>query len=168
MNPLFFTWTGEEFQPIRRHAKECDARFTVGEVYALDEIQERSSKSHQQYFASIREVWLNLPDEAAQQFPTPEALRKFALIRTGFHDARSIQASSRAEALRIAAFLKPMDEFAIVTVTGSTVTVFTAKSQSYRAMGKADFQKSKSAVLEYIAGLIGTDTKELEGDAASV
>ena len=165
--PLMFTWQGDGFTPIPRHAKECDARYTVGERYTLEEIQERSAASHRQYFAAIREVWLNLGDEAAQQFPTPDHLRKFALIRTGFRDERTIQASSRAEALRLAAFVRPMDEFAIVTVTGSTVTVFTAKSQSMRAMGKADFQRSKSAVLEYIAELIGTSTETLEDAAAS-
>ena len=165
--PLMYRWQGDSFTPIPRHAKECDARYVVGHVYALDEIHERSAKSHAQYFAAIAEGWKNLSDDAAQQFPTPEHLRKFCLIRTGFRDERSIQSASRAEALRLAAFIRPMDEFAIVTVTGATVTVFTAKSQNYRAMGKDEFQRSKQSVLDYIAELLGTTAKELDAAGAA-
>lgn len=164
-SPLIFEWDGEGFKPIRRHAKECDARFVIGERYVLDEIQERSAASHKQYFASIRDSWMLLPEHMAEQFPTPDHLRKYALIRAGFRDERSIAASSKAEALRIAAFIRPMDEFAIVTVHGSIVTVYTAKSQSMRAMGKAQFQASKQSVLDFIASLIEVEPETLTANA---
>jgi hypothetical protein len=165
--PLMFQWNGENFAPIRRHAKECDARYVVGHFYALEEIQERSAASHAQYFSAIKEGWQSLPDAAAEQFPTPEHLRKFALVKTGFRDERTIQAASQKEAQRTAAFIRPMDEFSIVTVTAASVTVFTPKSQSYRAMGKDEFQRSKQAVLDYIADMLGTATKELEAAGAA-
>lgn len=165
--PLYFCWQGDGFAPLPRHAKECDARYVVGAVYALEEIQERSAASHKQFFAAVNEGWKNLPDEAAERFPTPDALRKFALIKTGYRDERSIQCASRPEALRVAAFIRPMDEFAVVTVTGATVTVFTAKSQSMKAMGKVEFQHSKTSVLDYIADMLGTETRALESAAAA-
>ena len=59
-----------------------------------------------------------------------------------------------------------MDEYAIVTVTGSLVTVYTAQSQSYRAMGKDKFQASKQAVLDLIAEMIGVETKKLKEQSA--
>lgn len=160
--PLLYFWEGDCFRPVPRHAKECDRRFTVGERYFLDEIQERSVASHRQFFAAIREGWMSLPDGIAERFPTPEALRKYALIRRGFRDERSIAAASRAEALRIAAFIRPMDEFAVVTVAGTVVTVFTAKSQSYRQMGKVEFQRSKQEVLEFIDDLLSVPKGETE------
>jgi hypothetical protein len=160
--PLMFTWQGDSFTPIHRHAKECDSRYVVGQTYVLEEIKDRSGASHRQYFAAINEGWKSLPDAAVEQFPTPEHLRKFALVKNGFRDERSIQCSSKAEALRVASFIRPLDEFSIVTVTSSTVTVYTAKSQSCRAMGKAEFQRSKQAVLDYIADILSTTTKELE------
>jgi hypothetical protein len=162
MNPLFYFWDGECFKPIPRHAKEADKRFVIGEHYALDHIEERSLKSHRQYFASIRECWLNLPNHIAATFTTAEHLRKHALIRTGFFDKRSIQAANKTEALRLAAFIRPMDEYAIVTVSGSLVECFTAKSQSHRAMPKGEFQASKTAVLEWIAALIDVAPAALE------
>ncbi len=166
MNPLFYSWDGECFTPLSRQAKEADKRFVIGEVYALDHVEERSLKSHRQYFASIRDAWLNLPEQMGDTFPTAEHLRKHALIRSGFFDKRSIMAANKAEALRLAAFIRPLDDFAIVTVSNSLVEVYTAKSQSHRAMPKAEFQASKQAVLDWIAGLIGTDAANLSKQGA--
>jgi hypothetical protein len=151
---LTYVWEGDCFRPLKHCQKECDRLYTVGERYLLEDVHERSAKSHAQFFAALRQGWLSLPDHLAQQFPTPEALRKHALIRTGFRDERSIAASSRAEALRLASFIRPIDDHAIVTVTGSLVVVYTAKSQSYRQMGKADFQRSKQAVLDFVDDLL--------------
>jgi len=41
------------------------------------------------------------------------------------------------EAQRIAAFIKPMDTYAMVIVNECVVTVYTAKSQSLKAMASA-------------------------------
>jgi hypothetical protein len=128
---------------------------------------ERSEKSHRQYFAAIREGFLNLPHHLDQQFASPEALRKHCLIKAGFYDKRSILCSSKAEAQRVAAFLKPMDEYAIVTVEAALVTVYTAQSQSFRAMGKEKFQASKQAVLDIIAAMIGTPVETLRENIGS-
>lgn len=168
MYPLLYTWNGEAMQPLPRFAKEADKRFVIGERYSLDEIQERSHKSHAHYFACIGNAWSSLPDHIAEKFPSAEHLRKYALIRTGFRDERSIACSSKAEALRLAAFIKPMDEFAIVTVSGPLVSVYTAKSQSCRAMGKHDFQKSKDAVLAFLDELLGVErgATQQAGEAA--
>ncbi len=78
-------------------------------------------------------VHKHLPEAVAERFPTPDSLRRFALIRTGHRDERSIACASKAEALRVAAFVQPMDDCAVVTVTGALVTVYTPRSQSMRA-----------------------------------
>lgn len=166
MNPLFYNWDGECFKPIPRQAKEADKRFVIGEVYSLDEIQDRSPNSHRHYFATIKDAWVNLSEAAAIEFPTPEHLRKFALIRCGFYDKRSIATSSKTEALRVAAFIKPMDDYAIVTTSNSLVEVFTAKSQNHRSMNRKEFAESKIKVLEYVASLIGVTQKELENNSS--
>jgi hypothetical protein len=69
---------------------------------------------------------------------------------------------SNAEAQRFAAFMKPIDEWAIIEVKGSTVTRYSAKSQSERAMGKVDFEASKNDVLNFAASLIGVTRPQLE------
>lgn len=165
--PLSYRWSGAGFEVLPRHQKAADRDFVIGEVYQLEQVHERSAKSHAQYFAALKEGWLNLPEAKAEEFPTTEKLRKHCLIKAGFYDRRSIQCSSKAEALRLAAFIRPLDEYAIVTVTGSLVTVYTAQSQSYRAMGKDAFQKSKQAVLDLIAEMIGVEAKQLKQEQAA-
>ena len=157
--PILFDWDGEQMKPLNPLA--ADRQYVVGERYRLAVEEERNAVSHNHYFASVHEAWLNLPRETAAQFPTENHLRKYALVKAGFRDERSIVASSKAEALRLAAFIKPMDEFAVVTVSEAVVVVHTAKSQSTRAMGKAKFQESKTAVLGIIAGMIGVSATAL-------
>src|SRR6185437_11405948 len=147
---------------IPLNPRAADRQYVVGEVYNLDHREDRSSASHAHYFAAVNEAWENLPDHLAERLATAEHLRKYALIATGYRDERSIVCSSKAEAQRLAAFIRPMDDFAVVSVSERLVVVLTAKSQSYRAMGKATFQKSKDDVLGYVANLIGTTTEALE------
>lgn len=153
--PIIYQWSGEAMEPLPRFRKLCDQQFCVGEQYRMEAREERSMASHNFYFASIHEAWSNLPEDQAERFPSAEHLRKYALIRAGFRDERSISCASKAEALRVAAFIKPIDDYAVVIARDALVVVYTAKSQSVRAMGKADFQASKDAVLDVIAGLIG-------------
>lgn len=161
MSPLPFTWDGEAMQIKPGFQRQADQQFCVGETYALAIVEDRSSASHRHYFAAVNEAWANLPDDLAERWPSPEHLRKAALIRAGYRDERSFACSSRAEAIRMAAFLKPIDDFAMVALSGTTVLVLTAKSQSVRAMGKAVFQESKDAVLNALADMIGVTPEAL-------
>lgn len=165
MTPVTFTWTGETMEPLQRFRRLCDRQFVVGESYPLVVQEDRSSHSHRHYFASIHDAWLNLPEDQAERFQTSEHLRKYALIRAGFFDEKSIVCASKSEAQRIGAFIKPMDTFAIVVAREATIRVFTAKSQSVKAMGKKEFQDSKQKVLDIVSGMIGVDTGALNANA---
>lgn len=159
--PLSYIWDGEAFQVRSRHQSAADRVFTIGQTYKLDVVEERSAVSHSHYFAALNEAWSNLPDDLAERFQTVEHLRKYALIKAGYFDERSIVCASKAEASRVAAFVKPMDDFAIVATSEATVRVFTAKSQAVRAMGKETFQDSKTKVLEIVADMIGSSRAQL-------
>lgn len=158
---VFAQWDGESFVPDRRCMKAVDQHFVIGERYSLAEVQERSSNTHRHYFAALNDAWESLPEGTAERFPTVEHLRKWCLIKAGYRDERTIVASSKAEAQRLAAFIKPMDDFAVVLVKDATVTVATAKSQSQRAMGRKDFGESKQAVLEIAAEMVGLSPEML-------
>ena len=163
IRPAAFRWDGDAMVPLNPHL--ADRQYVVGMVYRLVPMEERSEASHRAFFAAVNDAWRNLPEAMADQFPSADHLRKWALIRTGYRNERSIVTGSKAEAERVAAFIEPMDEFAIVTASGPVVTVWTAKSQSMRAMGKVQFQKSKGDVLDLLAGMIGTDAAALQGNA---
>lgn len=163
--PLTYAWDGEAMRPLERHRARAAKQFEENMVYRLAVHEERSSNSHSHYFASVTEAWKNLPEQIAAEFATADHLRKYALIKTGFYNERKIALGSEAEAQRVAAFVQPMDEYALVIPEGNVVTIYTAKSQSYRAMAKDEFQHSKSLVLEYLASLVGVSADELKREA---
>lgn len=159
--PMTFRWTGDGFTPERRFAKVCDAKFVVGETYQLDVAQPRSLSTHNHYFAAMTEAWRNLPEVIAADYPTVDHLRKRALIACGFAQHRQFVAGSKAEAVRLAAFMRPMDEYAVIRVSECAVSVWTAQSQSMAAMGRKTFQESKDATMAWAAGLCGVNTEAL-------
>ena len=163
--PVAFDWDGEVMKPL--NARRADAFYTVGERYLMVPVSQRSDVSHKHEFAWLREAWASLPDHLAERFATAEHLRKWALIRAGYSDSHTITCASKAEALRVAAFIRPIDEFAVVVTQGATVTRYTAKSQSKRAMGAKEFQDSKTKIMEVVARMLGVEAKTLpEHEAA--
>lgn len=153
--PLRLRYEGDgEFRALTNRADEL---FVVGEVYVMVEHQDRSRSSHNHFFAAVGDAWKTLPDEMLESYPTADHLRKKALVWKGWRDERTIACSSKAEAERIAAFVKPMDEFAVVIVRDAVVRVWTAKSQAMKAMGAKDFQQSKQDVLDFIDDLLGVE-----------
>ncbi|CDP50674.1 Phage protein [Devosia sp. DBB001] len=162
--PVSFTWDGEAMTPSTQfHARNADREFVVGERYVLVEEKQRSTKTHNHEFAALHEAWANLPERYADEAwaQSPEHLRKYALIKTKFCDTQTYTCGSHAEAKRWAANIRPLDEYSLVTVYGSTVIRFTAKSQSRKAMDAVEFQASKTAVLEFISSLLDVAPAEL-------
>lgn len=163
-SPLSFTWQGDGFTPLPRCQAECDRRYIVGRIYRLMEWEDRSPASHSHQFAWLHEAWANLPEDLRDLYPTAEHLRKRALIQAGFYDEEIIDTGSATAALRVGAFVHKSDEFAVVILRGPLVIVRSAKSQSHRSMDRATFQRSKDAVLEIVAGLIGVTPAELQAN----
>jgi NADH dehydrogenase/NADH:ubiquinone oxidoreductase subunit G len=158
--PMLWEWTDDgTMKPKSRFTRAADDAFTVGEVYRMEVQEQRSLVSHNHYFATLNDIWLSLPERFGDRIPSAEHMRKWALIRTGYRDERSIVCASKAEAARVAAFVKPLDDFALVVVNEATVSVYTAKSQSHKAMGGKEFQKSKEAVLDYCNGLLRQESE---------
>lgn len=162
--PMYFQWQGDGFTPCRGFQKRCDEHLVVGERYRLEVREERSVNSHRHFFASVTEAWRNLPEHLAEQIDSPEKLRKWALIKCGYYDKRQIVCESASQAEKFAAFVRPMDEYAVVTVRDTVVTVYTAQSQSMRAMNKERFQQSKTAVLDLLSGMIGVTREQLQNE----
>ena len=161
--PMEFARDGEVLRPL--HPNAFARQYVEGEIHRLAPWEDRSQASHNHQFAAIHEAWKNLPEDQAERFPTSEHLRKWALIRAGYRNDTTIVAASPEDAQRLAALARSLDGYAVIVVRDDVVTVMTAKSQSARAMGKADFQASKDAVLGIVAGLIGTTPNELQQNA---
>ena len=159
MIPQVFRWNGRVLEPLRLALAE--RAFKPGEVYRLAIEEERSIASHNHFFAAVTEAWRNMPLELAEYFPSPEALRKRALIEAGFYDQQTIACGSPEVALRVAAFAGRNIPHCLVSITDQFVFVRTARSQSRAHMNAAEFQESKQRVLETLAALIKTKPAEL-------
>lgn len=160
MIPLRYMGDGEFRTTSRSHAARCDKDLVIGEVLRWEPISDRSPESHKHYFAVINAAWGTLPEALADEYPSPESLRKRALIKCGYCDMKKIVCRHNADALAVAALVTDMDEFALVNVSENVVTVWRAHSQAMRAMGKKQFQESKDKVLHWISNLIGADVTE--------
>jgi hypothetical protein len=131
-------------------------------VYTLGITEERSAASHRHYFACINDAWRNLPEDKVERYPSPEHLRKWALIRAGYHNERSIVCQNKKQAEAIIALVEALDEFSVAVVRGNVIKIYTAKSQSTDNMPREQFEKSKQDVLAILAEVIGVTTKQLE------
>lgn len=140
-------------------------KLAVGEVHGWQMAEHRSKASHDHFFACVNEAWKSLPEDMADDFPNPETLRKWALIKAGFCSETKIICANNSEAMTLATKAKAMDRYSIVAIDGKAVTIWTADSQRKDAMGRAAFQEAKERALHIISQLIGTDAATLK-DAA--
>lgn len=151
---IIFEWTGEEMRPLPRFHNLANAEFVVGERYRCEVQEDRSWVSHKHQFAWLHEAWLTLPEHIARRFLNEDQLRKHGLIAGGFCDSVTVPCASRAEAERWYKHLRAREPDTIISITGNVLVQFTAWSQSRRAMDAKTFQRSKQAVLDYVAGLL--------------
>lgn len=168
--PIPFAYQGDGLFKAagpRAHAA-CVEHYGQGEIVMLAPIEERSEVSHRHEFAWLKEAWASLPEGIASLYPSAEHLRKRALIATGWCHVRDYPTANRKEAVRLAAALtSEVDEYAVVLVEDLVVRVCRAKSQSRSKMKAADFQASKTAVLEHVAGLLEVDPQVLSGQGGA-
>jgi hypothetical protein len=164
MITVVFEWRDNKMVPLQRFHNTCLAQFEEGGRYPLVPQLSRSRRSHNHYFAAVEDAFNNLPGDD-ERWPSAEHLRKWCLIKAGYRDERAHPCASRAEALKLRAFIRPLDDFAVIAVHENVVIVMTAQSQSVKAMGRERFQKSKQDVLNICADLIGVEPQALSSNA---
>ena len=154
MKPLTFTWDGNRLIPA--NFMDVDGVLVAGESYRVDIIAERTAQSHGHYFAVLSDLWGTLPERLTSQFASPEILRKFSLIMTGYRHERTLVLDSNEQAARVAAFLRSGgSDYQIISVNENVIVEWKPMSQSRAAMpSKDEFQKSKTDVIRYIEELL--------------
>lgn len=144
--PMIYSGDGL-FMADRRAVQMCEDRFGVGEALTMAPVEERSKRSHDHFFVTMDELWGTLPEHLSDRYPNADTFRRTALISTGHCDTDTTVCASHAEALRLRAVARRLAPDSIATIRGAVVTIYTAHSQSMKAMGKAIFQKSKDDCL---------------------
>lgn len=136
------------------HCPECGCELS-SDIFSADEMRKR-------FFATIREVHLNLPDELRQRWPSSETLRKEALIAAGWCDTMQVVAGSKSAAPGIAAAFKSKDQYCVVVVRGDVLTVYTARSMSRRALPRPQFKDVAQKAYDWIEQQTGIDGRQSE------
>ena len=152
--------------PINPARIYMDGQYWVPAVWA-DHLAEalrekqRSQQAHRHQFAAINDCFESLPARHAQApyAANAEAFRKHGLIATGHCDVDTVDAGTHQAALAMAPLVARLARgahgYAVVIVRGPLVVCSTPHSQSYKAMGKDAFQKSKSDVLDWAERMLG-------------
>lgn len=156
---IIYEWDGEAMRPLDRFHNLVNAEFTVGERYRCEVQENRSWVSHKHQFAWLHDAWLSLPEHVAARFKNEDQLRRHGLIAGGFCDSTTVVCASRAEAQRWAEELGKRQPDTVIEARNNVLVQFTAHSQARNAMDAKTFQRSKQAVLDYVAGLLGVDRK---------
>lgn len=134
----------------------------VGDVHGWQMTEHRSAKSHDHFFACVNDAWKSLPESLGDEFPSPEHLRKWALVKAGFCSESKIVCASNDEAIKLVMSAKAMDKYAVIEIDGKVVTIWRAESQRKDAMGREEFQRAKDRALHIISALIGADVTAME------
>lgn len=157
--PLTYIGQGR-FETTPYHMKRLD--YGQGEIITVEEVHERSAKSHKHFFAVIAEAWQHLPETLADDYPNSETLRKRALIKCGYCTMTEVLCASNADAAKAAAAFSAADPYCLCEISDRALRIWRAESQSVKAMGGKKFAESKERVLHWISNLIGTDATQLE------
>lgn len=178
--PVLMTWNARErtMTLVPRFARVADAQFKDGEEYPLEVKEQRSSKDHAHFFASVKNAFDHITDaETLEVLSTPNKLRQWALIQTGWCDVTVFGPLTKRAAMKgaqtAAINFRRKDDYCEITVrpshdeetgevNGWAVVIKDAKSQSRASMDKEDFRASKIAVLEVLSGHIEVKRRDLE------
>lgn len=163
--PVFLKWEGTVFRPEPSFMHYCSQQYAVGEIYPMIPIEERSQNSHNHYFAAVSEGFNNLSEENAKHFPTSEHLRHWCLIQCGYCIETDYVLINAQEARKAMADVRQRSPYAVIQRKENVVKVWDAESQSYAAMKKDLFEKSKRDVLDMIASMARTTRPQLEREA---
>lgn len=161
--PLPLVYEGDRvFRAAPRFAGLCEENFGAGEVVVVEVLEDRSMPSHRHEFAWLKEAWANLPEDLQAVYPSPEVLRKRALIATGWCEVKDYVCISKVAARRQAAVLdEHTDIYTVITVSERVVRVMRAKSQAVNRMKKTDFEASKQDILSWVANLLQVEPEAL-------
>jgi hypothetical protein len=123
--------------------------------------KQRSTASHNRYFAHLEDMFGNLPATHADSpyAKSSDAFRKHSLIQTGYCDIDTLALNTQKEAVAAAPFVAKLARkahgYAITVVRGPLIVCSTPHSQSFKAMGKDAFHASVAACEDWAERTLG-------------
>ena len=102
-------------RPCDDDGRDTIRALTPGKPVLVEVSQSRSTKQHRLYFAMLRKVHENLPDESRNRFPTVDALREAVQLACGwFERFQGLDGRTYLKAKSIAWDKMDQDEFGLM------------------------------------------------------
>lgn len=164
MRPVLFRWQPgiTEYGAMvvdRRFAPLCADQFEPGEDYVLEVAVNGSTPARRWFFAAINEIWSNLPERVAPQFPKPIHLRKWCMVQCGYCTESDTVLETHRDAMAAAALIRNLSAYSVIVVSGNVVKRFDALST--RGMRKAVFDPMSREVTDLARSMTGTTHAQL-------
>lgn len=148
-------WNGKVMTPMPRFIRQAETEFEVGGIYRMNVQHDATARHSAWYHIELGKRFDSLPERFDGRWADVEEFRKWALIKCGFYDLKTIPCDSHDDALKVAATAKAADDYSIPKVVENTVLIATPKSQKTPKMGKVIFHASTEAVLALADELLG-------------
>jgi len=136
------------------HCHECGA--------IIDNDLLSADPQRRRFFAMLRDVWNNLPDDARMRFPSSETLRKHGLIAAGWCNVTTVVAGSKTVAPGVAAAFQAFDAYCIVKISGDVLTIYRAKSMGRRFLPRKEFHAVVTKFWDWVYQTTGIEADKSE------
>lgn len=179
IDPVIFVWRDVDFVdhedgvvrsgmamvPVKRYENFAARQFVAGNTYRLgpSEVQSEASRGH--FFICIHLAWENLPEDVTPRWRDETHMRRWILIEKGWYHESEFVVADRDTALQLATYIEARNRYARFAVIDNKLIVREAMSQSPKAMGKNNFERSKQDVLGFLTNLLGIDVTTLKKEA---
>lgn len=147
--------------PHARFMRLCERQFELEDDYPLGPAENAPSRGRAAIFATVHDVWDNLPD-TQKAFPSEEHLRKTALVKAGWADHSQTILDTPGDAKKFGVMVRKVDAYAIITISGNVVDVWTARSIATGRITSEEFKPVKLRALKWLDSLVGLTPEQLE------
>lgn len=160
---VLLRWTGSAYEPATAFWQRVISEQTpIGAVewqeFSPDD--EVSDAERAAFFAQVGEAWKNLPDDLAARYPSPDHIRKRALVTTGHCDITDHVCESEHEIGMIQRFAA-RNEYAVLVRKDMVIRELVPKSMKKGGMTKKEFREAAEDVRRVLSELLGVDIETL-------
>lgn len=168
--PILVRFTGDVFEPANvPMLTRAQKHFETGEVYAIEFADPPSDVTKRHFFAVINDSWKNLSNEPlpgknwslADRYPSPEHLRKWAIVKAGYADESMVPCDTDEMADRVVMMARRLDTYCVISRPEGSNVVRIWTAQSITKMDRRTFQNCKTLVFGILSDLIGVEPHTL-------
>ena len=169
IHPVQFVWDAANrvMRPQERFNRLCDRQYQDGELYALGPVEDIDNVSRGKFMKAIKMTWENLPAKY-KRFPSPEHLRKAALVGAGWCNQSHDVFDSVADAKRHADGIRNANGYAVIVRSGCVVDVRIARSIAAGQITAEKWREVRPRALDWASEQINVAREAVEREVGGI